>query len=566
MRNAYYEEAMIDQSPAWQALVAHQDTLGKLHLRDLFAQDPGRFGKFSLEAGDLFLDYSKNFIVGETLPLLIQLARESHLEQRIGAMFGGERINTTEDRAALHIALRNRSNRPIAVDGKDVMPAVNAVLTQMRRFSEGIRSGTIRGSTGEAITDVVNIGIGGSDLGPLMATEALEPYGSEGLRAHFVSNVDGAHLGAKLKSLDADTTLFIVASKTFTTQETLTNAASARQWLVAKLGSERAVPHHFAAVSTNLAATKAFGIRDDNVFSFWDWVGGRYSLWSAIGLPIAIAAGMDRFEELLSGAHAMDEHFANAPLERNMPVILGLLGLWYIDFWNRHTHAVLPYDQSLHRFTAYLQQLDMESNGKSVTRDGQALPYSSGPIVWGEPGTNGQHAFYQHLHQGTTWTPADFILPLQSHYALGAHHRMLIANCLAQTQALMQGKTAGEVRSELTAQGLEGEALERLLPHKVFPGNRPTNTLLFPKLTPRTLGALIALYEHKVFVQGSIWGVNSFDQWGVELGKQLANRLLEDMATGSLSSSHDVSTRGLLLRSRAQDNAPGAHIPGISKE
>ncbi len=544
---------MIDQSPAWQALVTHKERLGKLHLRELFAQDPGRFGKFSLEAGDLFLDYSKNLIVGETLPLLIQLARESHLEQRMAAMFAGERINTTEERAVLHVALRNRSNRPLALDGKDVMPEVNAVLAQMRRFSDGVRSGTIRGSTGEAITDVVNIGIGGSDLGPLMVTEALEPYRHEGLRVHFVSNIDGAHLGAKLKSLNASTTLFIVASKTFTTQETLTNAASARAWLVARLGNKGAVSQHFAAVSTNLAATKAFGIRDENVFAFWDWVGGRYSLWSAIGLTIAIAVGMDRFEELLSGAHAMDEHFATATFERNMPVILALLGLWYINFWDRRTHAVLPYDQSLNRFPAYLQQLDMESNGKAVTRDGLPVAYHTGPVLWGEPGTNGQHAFFQMLHQGTFWTPADFLLPVTSHYPMGKHHDMLIANCLAQTQALMRGKTEAEVRAELNEQGHQGEALERLIPHKVFPGNRPTNTVLLSKLTARSLGALIALYEHKVFVQGSVWGVNSFDQWGVELGKQLANRLMEDMAAGSVSNAHDASTRGLMLRIPARE-------------
>ncbi|MSQ60348.1 MAG: glucose-6-phosphate isomerase [Betaproteobacteria bacterium] len=544
---------MTDQSSAWQALGAHRKTLGNTHLRDLFAQDPGRFGKFSLEAGDLFLDYSKNLIVAGTLASLIELARASQLEERIGAMLAGERINTTEERAVLHVALRNRSNRPMAADGKDVMPAVNAVLARMRGFSEGVRSGTIRGSTGEIITDVVNIGIGGSDLGPLMVTEALEPYRHERLRVHFVSNIDGAHLGAKLKSLNARTTLFIIASKTFTTQETLTNAASARAWLVAALGNEGAVSEHFSAVSTNLSATKAFGIRDDNVFAFWDWVGGRYSLWSAIGLPIAIAAGMDRFEELLSGAHTMDRHFASAPLEHNMPVILGLLGIWYIDFWDRRTHAVLPYDQSLHRFPAYLQQLDMESNGKSVGRDGRSVEYQTGPVVWGEPGTNGQHAFYQQLHQGTHWTPADFILPLQSHYPMGRHHDMLIANCLAQTQALMQGKTADEVRTELIAQGYRGESLERLVPHKVFPGNRPSNTILLPKLTPASLGALIALYEHKVFVQGTIWGVNSFDQWGVELGKQLANKLMDDMAAGSVSSSHDASTRGLMLRAKARD-------------
>ncbi len=543
---------MIDSSAAWLALSSHQQSVGTLHLRNLFAQDPDRFRKFSLEACDLFLDYSKNLIVDDTLPLLLRLAEEAQLEARIAGMFDGEKINNTEQRPVLHVALRNRSNRAMFVDGKDVMPEVDAVLAQMRTYSEGIRSGAIKGSTGKSITDFVNIGIGGSDLGPLMVTEALEPYRSEHLRAHFVSNVDGAHLGAKLKTLDAQSTLFIVASKTFTTQETLTNARSAREWMVAKLGSEAAIAHHFAAASTNLKATHAFGIPNDRVFAFWDWVGGRYSLWSAIGLPIAIAVGMDRFEELLSGAHAMDEHFRTASLARNLPVILGLLGVWYGNFWNARCHAVLPYDQSMHRFTAYLQQLDMESNGKSVTRDGESLGFASGPIVWGEPGTNGQHAFYQHLHQGTTWTPADFIFPLATHYPMGEHHRMLMANCLAQTQALMQGKSADEVRSELIAQGLKGDALERLISHKVFPGNRPTNTIVLPKLTPRTFGALIALYEHKVFVQGSIWGVNSFDQWGVELGKQLANRILQDAQSGSVSEEHDCSTRGLLGKSMLQ--------------
>lgn len=541
---------MINESPAWQALQKHQQSCVALDMRELFAQDPLRFKRFSLEAAGLLLDYSKNRITGETLTLLMNLARAAKLEDQRDALLSGAPINNTEGRAALHTALRNLAKAPVAVDGVDVMPDVNGVLERMRAYSDAIRSGTTRGFTGKAFTDVVNIGIGGSDLGPLMVTEALEPYTRADLRSHFVSNVDGAHLGRTLKRLDPATTLFIVASKTFTTQETLANARSAREWMIARLGSEAAIAHHFAAVSTNLQATQAFGIPPDRVFAFWDWVGGRYSLWSAIGLPIALAVGMDCFEQLLDGAHAMDRHFAEAPIESNMPVIMALLGVWYIDFWHVHQHAVLPYDQSLHRFTAYLQQLDMESNGKSVTRDGVALPYASGPIVWGEPGTNGQHAFYQHLHQGTQWTPADFILPCRTHYAMGEHHAMLIANCLAQTQALMRGKTSDQARTELLAQGLDDNAVAKLTPHKVFPGNRPSNTLLMEQLTPHTLGALIAVYEYKVFVQGTIWGVNSYDQWGVELGKQLAGTVLQDLRTGGVASTHDASTRGLLQRCR----------------
>ncbi len=540
------------QSPAWIALAAHQQQIAGTHLRELFARDRRRFDKFSCEAAGLFLDYSKNRIVDQTLPLLAALARQAHVPEKIEAMFTGKRINHTEGRAVLHTALRNRSGTPVLVDGRDVMPDVLRVLERMREFSEAVRSGRASGHTGKAITDVVNIGIGGSDLGPYMACEALEPYAGR-LRAHFVSNVDGAHLGRTLKRLEPETTLFIVASKTFTTQETLTNARSARDWLVSRLGSEQAVASHFAAVSTNLKGTSAFGISDERVFEFWDWVGGRYSLWSAIGLPIALYVGMDSFEQMLAGAHAMDQHVRSAPLEQNLAAILALLGVWYIDFWGARTHAVLPYDQSLHRFPAYLQQLDMESNGKQVDTAGHIVDYATGPVLWGEPGTNGQHAFYQHLHQGTQWTPSDFILPRETHYPIGRHHAMLIANCLAQTQALMQGKNADEVRAELNAQGLETAAAERLLPHKLFPGNRPSNTILMQKLTPATLGALIALYEHKVLVQGAIWDINSFDQWGVELGKQLANRILKDLDGADAGADQDPSTAGLLRRVQQRD-------------
>jgi len=537
-------------SPAWQALKAHHAAIEPLHMRDMFRDDPARFGKFSLQLGNLLFDYSKNRITDETIKLLVALAVQAGLPAAIGRMFGGEKINSTEQRAALHTALRNRSGRPVLVDGKDVMPDVRRVLGLMRRFSDAVRSGEHRGHTGKQISDIVNIGIGGSDLGPLMACEALKPYSNPKLRAHFVSNVDGTHLAETLKKLDAETTLFIVSSKTFTTQETLTNAHSARVWLVEKLGDERAVAKHFAAVSTNLKATGEFGIHPDNVFEFWDWVGGRYSLWSAIGLPIALHIGMDRFEELLGGAYAMDEHFRSAPLDKNMPVLLGLLGVWYGNFFGAQSNAVLPYDQYLHRFPAYLQQLEMESNGKRVDRDGNAVDYDTCMVMWGEPGTNGQHAFYQLIHQGTRLIPADFLAPLHSHNPTGEHHAILLANCFAQTEALMLGKTAEEARAELEAQGLHGEALEALLPHKVFPGNRPTNTLLFDRLDPHTLGMLIALYEHKVFVQGVIWNINSFDQWGVELGKQLAGKILPELRGAAITSAHDASTAGLIGRFR----------------
>ncbi len=535
----------LTHSPAWQDLAAHRAEVAPLHMRDLFAADPDRFARFSLSAAGLLLDYSKNRITGETLPLLSRLAEATGVAGRRDAMFAGESVNNTEDRAALHVALRNRSNGPILVDGADVMPEVNAVLARMRTFSTAVRDGSRRGHTGEAITDVVNIGIGGSDLGPRMAVDALKPYQRPDLRVHFVANVDGADLHDRLQGLDPARTLFIVASKTFTTQETMTNAGSARAWLVERLGDEAAVAAHFVALSANPDAVAAFGIDPADMFVFRDWVGGRYSLWSAIGLPIALAVGMDRFEELLSGAHAMDTHFRTAPAAENMPMILGLLGIWYRNFFHAGSHAVLPYDQHLHRLPAHLQQVDMESNGKFVTRDGQPVDYATAPVIWGEPGTNGQHAFFQLLHQGSEFVPADFIAAAESHAPWRDHDDMLLANFLAQTEALMHGKTADAARAELTARGLRGAALEALLPHKVFPGNRPSNSILYAKLTPAVLGALVALYEHKVFVQGAVWGVNSFDQWGVELGKQLAGPLLAALRAGDTVSGHDGSTNGL---------------------
>jgi len=536
----------LTQSPAWQALKAHHQAVEPLSMRRMFSDDPARFERFSIKLDDLLFDYSKNRITDETVGLLIALVKQAGLSGWIERMFGGDRINSTEHRAVLHTALRNRSERSVLVDGRDVMPDVRRVLDHMRSFADAVRSGEHRGHTGKQITDIVNIGIGGSDLGPLMVCEALKHYARNDLRAHFVSNVDGTHLAETLKKLDAETTLFIVSSKTFTTQETITNARSARAWLVGKLGDEQAVSRHFAAVSTNLKATGEFGINPDNVFEFWDWVGGRYSLWSAIGLPIALYVGMDRFEELLGGAYTMDEHFRSAPPEQNIPVLMGMLGIWYGDFFGAGSNAVFPYDQYLHRFPAYLQQLDMESNGKRVDRDGNAVDYDTGMVMWGEPGTNGQHAFYQLIHQGTRMIPADFLAPMHSQNPIGEHHAILLANCFAQTEALMLGKTAEEARTELEAQGLSGEELEALLPHKVFPGNKPTNTLLFDKLTPHTLGMLIALYEHKVFVQSVVWNINPFDQWGVELGKQLAGKILPELRDGGTASPHDASTSGLI--------------------
>lgn len=529
---------------AWQALGAHADTMRNVHMRDQFADDPERFNAYHLKHEDLLLDYSKNRINAQTMELLMALARERDVEDWRERMFKGHKINFTEDRAVLHVALRNRTNTPIKVEGVDVMPGVNAVLGEMAVFSDKVRSGQWKGATGKAITDIVNIGIGGSDLGPYMVCEALKPYAGP-LQAHFVSNVDGTHIAETLRKVDPETTLFIIVSKTFTTQETLTNALTARSWLVEKLGEE-AVGQHFVAVSTNAKKVAKFGINTDNMFGFWDWVGGRYSLWSAVGLSIILYLGMERFIELLEGAHAMDNHFRQAPLERNMPVVMAMLGIWYNNFFAAQSHAILPYDQYMHRFAAYFQQGDMESNGKRISRDGEIVDYDTGPIIWGEPGTNGQHAFYQLIHQGSKLIPVDFIAPIRSHNPMSDHHAKLLSNVFAQAEALMQGKSAMEAREELEKQGIHDELLETLLPHKVFPGNKPSNTLMFEQLTPYTLGKLLALYEHKIFVQGVIWNVNSYDQWGVELGKQLANVILPELEGASPVSSHDSSTNGLI--------------------
>ncbi len=536
--------------PAWQALNTHFEQVKDLHMRGLFAADALRFDNFSLRCNDLLLDYSKNRITMDTLPLLFQLARESDVPAWIERMFAGEKINFTEQRAVLHTALRNRGDEPVLVDGADVMPAVRKVLAQMRSFTEQVRSGVWRGYSGEPISDIVNIGIGGSDLGPVMVTEALRPY-QDRLRVHFVSNVDGSQIVDVLSGLNPATTLFLVASKTFTTQETLANAHHARRWLLDAATDEAAVCRHFVALSTNGEKVQAFGIDPVNMFEFWDWVGGRYSLWSAIGLSIALSVGMDHFEELLAGAHAMDTHFRSAPLEQNMPVVMALLGIWYHNFFGAESYAVLPYDQHLHRLPAYLQQADMESNGKRVTRSGEVVDYRTGPIVWGEPGTNGQHAFYQLIHQGTRLIPADFLVAAQAHHPLVDQQRILFSNCVAQSEALMRGKTAAEAEAELAEQGLSRARIDALLPHKVFPGNRPSNTLLYPRLTPFMLGQLIALYEHRIFVQGVIWQINSFDQWGVELGKQLAGAIQGELQAGAVAPEHDSSTRGLLEQFRA---------------
>ncbi len=533
-------------TPAWKALAQHAEEMQAVHLRDLFEEDPDRFKKNSILDDGLLLDFSKNRITDTTLRLLLDLAHSADLETWRDRMFSGEPINVTENRAVLHIALRNQAERPILVDGDDVMPGIKDVLRRIGDFSNKVRSSAWQGHRGDSITDVVNIGIGGSDLGPLMVCEALKPYARPDLRAHFVSNVDGAHLSQTLAGLDPARTLFVIASKTFTTQETMTNAASARSWLIGHLGSDEAVAKHFVAVSTNAEAVAAFGIDTANMFEFWDWVGGRYSLWSAIGLPIALSVGMERFSELLAGAHQMDEHFRTAPLERNMPVILALLGIWYRNFLGASSHAVLPYDQHLHRLPAYLQQGDMESNGKTIRRDGKRVDYETGPIIWGEPGTNGQHAFYQLIHQGTELIPADFLAAARSQTPLGDHQDKLLANFLAQTEALAFGKTTAEARKELETQGLSGDALEALLPHKLFEGNKPTNSILYPKLTPHMLGRLIALYEHKIFTQGILWNINSFDQWGVELGKQLAKVVLPELSAEGQIASHDSSTNGLI--------------------
>ncbi|MCC6917104.1 glucose-6-phosphate isomerase [Nitrosomonas sp.] len=540
----------LTQSPAWLALDMHQAEMASRSLRTLFSEDPQRFSKFSLQFGDLLLDYSKQPVDETTIQLLLALAEQQKLADWLARMANGEKINFTENRSALHIALR--ANSPVFTDGVDVTQEVRRVLQQIEHFTEKIHGGMHRGYTGLPITDVVNIGIGGSDLGPVMVTEALRPCHVPQLRVHFVSNIDGAHLSGTLQQLNPATTLFIIASKTFTTQETLTNAHSARKWFLANGGSEQAIAAHFVAVSTNREAVSQFGINPDNMFEFWDWVGGRYSLWSAIGLPIALAVGMENFRSLLAGAQAMDHHFLTAPFEQNLPVMLGLIGIWQINFFHITSQAILPYDQSLHRLPAYLQQLEMESNGKRVNRNGETVDYSTGAVIWGESGTNGQHAFYQLLHQGTQKFTADFLAPCQCQHPLTEHHPMLLANFFAQTEALMRGKTAQEVRTELLNQHLPASEVERLLPHRVFPGNHATTSILFKKLDPATLGKLIALYEHKVFVQGIIWEINSFDQWGVELGKQLAGTILSELISDYPRAQHDASTRGLIDFYRAQ--------------
>ncbi|MDB5327204.1 MAG: glucose-6-phosphate isomerase [Phycisphaerales bacterium] len=532
----------LTQTPAWQALAKHHESIKTTTLRDLFAKQGNRFDQFKLQFEDILLDFSKNRITDETLKLLLDLVKQAKVESWRDRMFSGDKINTTEDRAVLHVALRNQSNRPIKVDGKDVMPDVNEVLKRMKAFSEAVHSGKHVGYTGKKITDIVNIGIGGSDLGPVMVTNALVPYAVKGIKAHFVSNVDGTHIAEALKQCDPETTLFIIASKTFTTQETLANAHSARDWFLATAKDKAHVAKHFVAVSTNAGEVSKFGIDTANMFGFWDWVGGRYSLWSAIGLSIILYVGFDNFEKLLAGGHSMDNHFASTPLEKNLPVILAVIGLWYNDFFDAQTEAILPYDQYLSRFAAYFQQGDMESNGKGVDRDGHKIDdYQTGPILWGEPGTNGQHAFYQLIHQGTKLIPCDFIGFAKSHNPLGRHHVMLMSNFFAQTEALAFGKTPEQVRTEL------GDKVpDALIQQRSFPGNRPTNSLLIKELTPYTLGQLIALYEHKIFVQGIVWNINSFDQWGVELGKQLAGKILPELEAAGTVSSHDSSTNGLI--------------------
>lgn len=535
---------LLTQSSTWQALSAHTQNLP--HMRELFATDAARFKNMSLSACGLFLDYSKNRATAETLELLFSLAKDSQLEAKIKAMFAGEIINTTEKRAVLHTALRSKASQSIIAEGQDIVPEVQQTLSKMQEFVETVTSGQWKGYTGKAITDIVSIGIGGSFLGPKVVSQALRPYWNQGLNCHFVANVDGTSISEKLKLLDSETTLFIMSSKSFGTQETLTNTLTAKAWFLAKGGLQSDVAKHFVAVTSNVTKATEFGIDADNIFPMWDWVGGRYSLWSAIGLPIALLVGMDNFRALLNGAHQMDEHFASAPLAENMPVIMGLLSLWYGNFFNAQSHVVLTYDHYLRGLPAYFQQLDMESNGKSVTLDGTDVDYSTGPVIWGGEGTNGQHAYHQLIHQGTALIPADFIMPLQSHNPIGVHHDQLASNCFGQTQALMQGRTFEEALAELANSSLTDEEKQLIAKHKVMPGNKPSNTLLMNKLTPKTLGALIALYEHRTFVQGAIWDINSFDQWGVELGKNLGNDVLARISAEQDSSALDASSNGLI--------------------
>jgi glucose-6-phosphate isomerase len=534
------------ETKAWKDLENHFSEIREKHMKELFSDDNNRFENFSYRFNDILVDCSKNIITSETLKLLMNLAHEVELGDAINKMFSGDKINSTEDRSVLHVALRNKSGDPIYSEGTDVMPEVNAVLEQMKNFSNRLISGKWKGYTGKDITDIVNIGIGGSDLGPYMVTEALKPYKMPNIRVHYVSNVDGTHIAETLKKINPETSLFIIASKTFTTQETMTNAMTAKEWFLEKARDEREVARHFVALSTNEAKVREFGIDPSNMFRFWDWVGGRYSLWSSIGLSIACSIGYDRFDELLEGAYEMDQHFLNSSFEKNIPVVLALIGIWYNNFFGAETEAILPYDQYMHRFPAYFQQGNMESNGKCVDRTGKKVAYQTGPIIWGEPGTNGQHAFYQLIHQGTKLIPCDFLAPAMSHNPTGDHHQKLLSNFFAQTEALMMGKTEDEVVKELRSLGKSDEEINALKPFKVFDGNKPTNSILFKKLTPKTLGSLIAMYEHKIFVQGVIWNIFSFDQWGVELGKQLANQILPELQGDEPVSSHDGSTNGLI--------------------
>ncbi len=531
---------------AWAALLAHAGEMKKIHMRDLFRNDPDRFKKYSLCSGDIVFDYSKNIINDKTMALLFQLAEECRVKDGIRAMFNGDLINETERRAVLHTALRNFSGRPVYAEGEDVMPGVQKVLQKMKKFCNAVHSGKIKGYSGKKIKYIVNIGIGGSDLGPLMVTEALKPYWVKGIETYFVSNVDGTHISETLKKVNPERTLFLIASKTFTTQETMANAHSARQWFLKKAKKEEYIARHFIALSTNENEVVKFGIDKKNMFEFWDWVGGRYSLWSAIGLSIALTIGFKNFQELLKGAFKMDEHFSSTAFDKNIPVTMALLGIWYTNFWNAQSEAILPYDQYMHRFPAYFQQGNMESNGKSIDRNGEAVDYATGPVIWGEPGTNGQHAFYQLIHQGTVLVPCDFIAPAISHNPVGNHHAILLSNFFAQTEALMNGKTEEEAKTEMEKKGFSTEEIARLLPYRIFTGNKPTNSILVKRITPFTLGELIAMYEHKIFTQGLIWNIFSFDQWCVELGKQLANKILPEIQNESPVSGHDASTSGLV--------------------
>jgi glucose-6-phosphate isomerase len=534
------------KTKSWQKLSDHYEKLKDVHMRELFTRNPGRFQKFSIQFNDILVDYSKNRITEETIQVLLELAREVDLKNAIKSMFTGKKINEAENRAVLHVALRNRENKPIYVDDKDVMPDVNAVLKKMEDFSHKVISGEWKGFSGKKITDIVNIGIGGSDLGPVMVTEALKPYAREGIAVHYVSNIDGTHISETLKGLNSESALFMIASKTFTTQETMTNAFTAREWFLSQAKDSAHVAKHFVALSTNTEKVEKFGIDKDNMFVFWDWVGGRYSLWSAIGLSIACYIGFENFADLLQGAFEMDRHFRETTFEKNIPVILALIGIWYNNFFGAQTEVILPYDQYMHRFPAYFQQGNMESNGKSIDRNGAGVDYQTGPVIWGEPGTNGQHAFYQLIHQGTKVIPADFLAPAKNHNPTGEHHNILLSNFFAQTEALLHGKTRGEVINELQQAGKTEAEIEKLLPHKMFEGNKPTNSILFKKLTPKVLGSLIAMYEHKIFVQDVIWNIFSFDQWGVELGKQLAQRILPELGDAQPVDSHDSSTNGLI--------------------